>query len=72
MTQIITINPATAETIETYDLMDKQTALQKVEEAHEAFLSWREKSYKERAYYLHDIAKVLRDNADDLAALMTQ
>jgi succinate-semialdehyde dehydrogenase/glutarate-semialdehyde dehydrogenase len=72
MTQITTINPATDENLNTYDVMDKDQAFQKVENAHKAFQNWREKSHEERAPYLRDIAKALRDNADEFAALMTK
>ena len=72
MSQITTKNPATGEEIETYDLMSKQEALQKVEAAHEAFLSWRSKSHEERAPYLTKIAEVLREHTDELSELMTR
>lgn len=72
MSQISTINPATGEKIEDYDVMSAQAAFDKVDAAHNAFLDWREKSHEERAPYLRDIAAELRSNADALADLMTK
>ena len=65
-------NPATGETIATYPLMSEGEATAKLEASHAAFLEWRKLSHAERAPYLNKIAQKLRDNADELAALMTQ
>ncbi|SEQ54823.1 succinate-semialdehyde dehydrogenase / glutarate-semialdehyde dehydrogenase [Loktanella sp. DSM 29012] len=72
MSTITTTNPATGETIKTYPLMSEQEATAKIEAAHAAFLDWRSLSHAERAPYLTAIAQELRDNADELAALMTR
>ena len=71
MSTITTINPATEETLSTYDLMSKDEAIERLEASHAAFLEWRKLSHKERAPYLTKIAQKLRDNADELSALMT-
>ena len=71
MSQITTMNPATGETLNTYELMSEAEAFDKIEAAHEAFLDWRTKSHEERAPYLRKIADVLRSNADRFAELMT-
>ncbi|ASJ72989.1 NAD-dependent succinate-semialdehyde dehydrogenase [Granulosicoccus antarcticus] len=71
MTKITTINPATEETIASYELMSKEAAFEKIDAAHTAFLGWREKTHEARAPYLRDIASGLRDNAEELAQLMT-
>ncbi|WP_340236867.1 NAD-dependent succinate-semialdehyde dehydrogenase [Sulfitobacter pontiacus] len=72
MSKITTINPATEEEIQSYDLMSEAEAIQRVEACHDAHLEWRKLSHKERASYLTKIAAKLRDNADELAALMTR
>ncbi|PJI84501.1 succinate-semialdehyde dehydrogenase/glutarate-semialdehyde dehydrogenase [Yoonia maricola] len=72
MTQISTINPATEETIATYDVMTSDVAFDKIEKCHKAFLAWRTKGHADRAPYLRKIAAALRDNADSLAMLMTE
>ena len=72
MSQITTMNPATGETLNTYELMSEAEAFGKIEAAHEAFLDWRTKSHEERAPYLRKIADVLRSNANRFAELMTR
>lgn len=72
MTQISTVNPATEETIATYDLISADAAFKKVEACHAAFLKWQKKTHDERAPYLRDIARALREKADEFARLMTQ
>ncbi|WP_394688725.1 NAD-dependent succinate-semialdehyde dehydrogenase [Hoeflea sp.] len=72
MSKITTINPATYEEIQSYDLMPEAEAVKRLEASHEAFLEWRKLSHKERALYLIKIAAKLREHADELAALMTR
>ncbi|OXT02111.1 succinate-semialdehyde dehydrogenase [Notoacmeibacter marinus] len=71
MTSITTVNPATDEKLETYELMGEDEAFARIEASHMAFRDWRLKSHDERAPYLQAIAKGLRDNAEALSALMT-
>ncbi|QJR35203.1 NAD-dependent succinate-semialdehyde dehydrogenase [Gemmatimonas groenlandica] len=71
MTRITTINPATEQTIATYELMSTDAAFEKLEACHRAFLQWRTTSHHARASCLRDIANALRTNADALAAVMT-
>ncbi|KDA03151.1 NAD-dependent succinate-semialdehyde dehydrogenase [Hyphomonas oceanitis] len=68
---ITTTNPATDETLATYDLMSAETALGKLEASHAAFMDWKTKSHSERAQSLRNIAARMRDNADKFANLMT-
>ncbi|QXT38947.1 NAD-dependent succinate-semialdehyde dehydrogenase [Gymnodinialimonas ceratoperidinii] len=72
MSKITTINPATEEELESYDVMSEGEAIERVEACHAAFLEWRKLSHEERAPYLKDIAKKLRDHADELSELMTK
>jgi succinate-semialdehyde dehydrogenase / glutarate-semialdehyde dehydrogenase len=72
MTHITTINPATDETITTYKLASANSAFEKIEACHAAFLEWQKKSHVERAPYLRNIAKTLREKEDEFAKLMTQ
>ncbi|WP_394196644.1 NAD-dependent succinate-semialdehyde dehydrogenase [Litoreibacter albidus] len=71
MSTITTINPATEEEIQTYTLMSEAEATEKLEACHDAFLEWRKLSHGERGTHLTNIAQKLRDNADELAELMT-
>jgi succinate-semialdehyde dehydrogenase/glutarate-semialdehyde dehydrogenase len=52
--------------------MKSDAAFDKLKDCHTAFLDWRTKSHAERAPYLRNIAKALRDNADAFALLMTE
>lgn len=72
MSNIQTNNPSTREQIATYPLMEKDEAFGKIEAAHDAFVEWRQLSHEDRAPYLRNIAKALRDNSDRFAELMTQ
>lgn len=72
MSKIKTINPATEEEIQTYELMTESEATKRLEACHEAFLEWSKLSHQERAPYLTRIAEMLREHADELSALMTR
>ena len=72
MSKTETFNPATAEKIADYDQMTESEAFAAIEACHEAFLDWREMSHKDRAPYLRAIAEKLRENEQDLSALMTR
>lgn len=71
MSTITTINPATEKEIQTYEIMTEKQATDRLEACHAAFLQWRELTHQERGPYLKKIGQKLRDNADELAALMT-
>ncbi|QNI02772.1 NAD-dependent succinate-semialdehyde dehydrogenase [Halomonas sp. SH5A2] len=71
MSTITTVNPATEKAIQTYDTMTKKQATEQLDACHAAFLEWRKLSHQERAPYLKKIGQALRDNADELATLMT-
>ena len=44
MATITTINPATEEKIETYDIMTREEATERLEACHAAFLEWRHRN----------------------------
>ncbi|WP_227370657.1 aldehyde dehydrogenase family protein, partial [Halomonas sp. M20] len=67
-----TINPATGETIATYDVISDEQALQALNDSHKAFLEWRKTSLEERGNILREIAKRLRAKKGEYAALMTR
>ncbi|PXX93638.1 succinate-semialdehyde dehydrogenase [Marinobacter vulgaris] len=71
MSTVTTINPATGKEIQSYDIMTEKQATDRLEACHAAFLQWRELTHQERGPYLRKIGQKLRDNADELAALMT-
>jgi succinate-semialdehyde dehydrogenase/glutarate-semialdehyde dehydrogenase len=64
------INPATGEPVKTYDTLTKEELGPAIRASHEAFLSWRNISFAERAQLMRKAAKVLREDADKYAKLM--
>ena len=70
--QITTINPATEEKIATYTRMSDEEVARAIKACHEAFETWRFVSLEERAATIKAIGKTLRDNCEELAALMTE
>ncbi|MBW2962815.1 NAD-dependent succinate-semialdehyde dehydrogenase [Mesonia aestuariivivens] len=70
--QIKTINPATEEIINSYELMSTEKAIKSVEECHNAFKSWRHVSLEDRAKVIQSIGKSLKKHKDELVKLMTQ
>ena len=69
---ITTINPATEEKIETYNLMSDQEVKDAIQACHTAFQDWRHVSLDDRATKIKAIGKALRDNKEDFAQLMTR
>lgn len=67
-----TINPATEETIETYNYVSSDDAKKKVEDCHNAFLDWKLKPLEERAEILKSIGKTLEKHKESYAQLMTK
>ena len=66
---IQTINPATEELLETFEVYSQGQVNEALSEAHEAFLSWRSTTFKERARYLFTIAEYLRARKSKLAQI---
>lgn len=67
-----TVNPATGEVIQTYTQMGEDEVNRIIEQAHEAFLSWRGTRLTERGDILRQIGKLIRERKNELAALMTE
>ncbi len=68
---IQSINPATEEVIETFELFSKAQVQQALDDARSAFLSWRNTSFSERSAFLHRVAAYLRDHKERLAQIAT-
>ena len=66
------INPATGETMNTYQEMAPAQVAHAIAQAHDAFLSWRQTSMAERAQQMHQVAKLLRNQTHAYALLMAQ
>jgi len=67
---IQSVNPATGETIETYDELPSSTTALVVDRTHDRFLSWRQTTFEERAELMRAAARCLRDKVELHARLM--
>jgi succinate-semialdehyde dehydrogenase / glutarate-semialdehyde dehydrogenase len=68
--KIKSINPANGETLKTYDEMTPEEAAAAVENAHEAWTSWRHTSFAERGRLMRQAGSTLRERKHELAKLM--
>lgn len=68
---ISTINPATGSALSQYDLMSDKDRDDAITACHAAFADWRHVPVEKRAGVMRKIGQGLRDNADNLARLMT-
>ncbi|GAA0310887.1 NAD-dependent succinate-semialdehyde dehydrogenase [Psychrobacter aestuarii] len=72
MADITTINPATGETIKTYQHMSNDEVNKVIDASHDAFLQWRDTSHEERARVIKSIGESLMNKKEQLAKLMTE
>jgi len=70
--KIETINPATGQPIDTYEMMSDAQAQDSVKACHEAFLEWRTRSHAERGEVLRAIGRELQNRKEEFAQLMTR
>ncbi len=68
---IATVNPATGETLKTFDALTPDEVDSRLERAAVAFASYRLTSFAERAGWMRAAADILDAETDDVAALMT-
>ncbi|MFV3335191.1 NAD-dependent succinate-semialdehyde dehydrogenase [Pseudomonas sp. NY15437] len=66
-----TINPYTGELLKTFPEATDAQVEQALDDAHNAFLDWKERSFTERGDILQRAADLLRSQADDYAHLLT-
>ena len=64
------VNPATGDTLKSYDEMTPQQTVAAIEEAHAAWTSWRKATFAERARPMRKAAAILRERKDEFARLM--
>jgi len=67
---IVAVNPATGETVKTYEEMTPDQVRISIEESHQAHLSWRRTTFPERAALMRKAAQVLREHVENYARLM--
>jgi succinate-semialdehyde dehydrogenase/glutarate-semialdehyde dehydrogenase len=65
------VNPATGETVATYEADDWSDVDTALDRARATFDAWRERPVREREEFLERAADVLRENADDYARTIT-
>jgi succinate-semialdehyde dehydrogenase/glutarate-semialdehyde dehydrogenase len=68
---IATINPATGQTIKTFDALTDAQVDQKIQKATETFKTFRMLPFSERARMMNRAAELLEKEKDELARLMT-
>jgi succinate-semialdehyde dehydrogenase/glutarate-semialdehyde dehydrogenase len=68
---IATVNPATGETVRTFDEMSEPEVDRRLAAAAEAFASYRLTSFDERARWMRAAADILDAERDQVAAMMT-
>lgn len=71
MSKAITINPATGETVATYKRIKQKKVYKKIEKAKKAQHKWKDTSFEQRSKLMLALAKILKDNAEEYAQLMT-
>ncbi|MGE3919335.1 MAG: NAD-dependent succinate-semialdehyde dehydrogenase [Gammaproteobacteria bacterium] len=70
--KIQTINPATGETIKTYDEMSLKEVENIIDESHQAYLEWKKTSFAERAKLMNKTGEILRARQQEFAEVITQ
>jgi succinate-semialdehyde dehydrogenase/glutarate-semialdehyde dehydrogenase len=68
---IATINPATGQTIKTFEALTDAQVDQKIQKATETFLSFRKLSFADRGRMMNRAAEILESEKETLAKLMT-
>jgi acyl-CoA reductase-like NAD-dependent aldehyde dehydrogenase len=69
--ELVTINPATEEVINTYEIMTGEQINEKAKKAQNVFLDWK-KDILKRVDHVHDFAQELRKNEEELAKKVTK
>jgi aldehyde dehydrogenase len=70
--QIETINPATGESIRSYNAMGPEEIKHIANDARNAFPKWRNVDLSERAVYMRKLGRIMRKNKDQYAKLITE
>ncbi len=70
--QVVTINPATDEVIESFDAMDWSQVSGLIDNAFAAQAAWRNSPLEERSTKLRRLGQILRDDVEDHATLISK
>jgi succinate-semialdehyde dehydrogenase/glutarate-semialdehyde dehydrogenase len=68
---IATINPATGETLKTYDAMNPADVDAAIERAHARWLDYRRTTFEQRAQWLRQAADLIESELDEIGRIMT-
>lgn len=68
---IQTINPATGNLIKSFDELSSEEINETINDVQNEFLSWREIQFSERSKFMFNAAKLLRENKNRYAGIMT-
>ncbi|MBS0253481.1 MAG: NAD-dependent succinate-semialdehyde dehydrogenase [Proteobacteria bacterium] len=69
--KFVTTNPYTGEVLKTFPTATESEIKQAIDKAHNAFLGWRETSFRERARIMQKAADILRRDVDKYAPILT-
>jgi len=69
--KIQTINPATGKVIQDYATMSADETSSIIDSVHQTYEAWKSTSFAERAEKMRNLTKVLLDNKEEYAKLMT-
>jgi succinate-semialdehyde dehydrogenase / glutarate-semialdehyde dehydrogenase len=67
---IISVNPANGKQIKEYATLNDEQSAEKIEQTHQAWLTWKKTGHEERRTLLNKLAAVLRKRKQELAMLM--
>ncbi|MTI21331.1 NAD-dependent succinate-semialdehyde dehydrogenase [Fulvivirga sp. RKSG066] len=66
------INPATGEHLRTYDELSPEKVSEIIDDVNEAWYSWKEVSFDERAAHMMELSRLIKKDKERLARLMTE
>lgn len=66
------IDPTTGKLLHEFPALSRQEMQQKISAAADAFQSWRQKTFHDRAEILHSVAQYMMEEEEKLAVLMTE
>ncbi|ELR69272.1 Succinate-semialdehyde dehydrogenase [Fulvivirga imtechensis AK7] len=66
------INPATGKKVRSFVEMDIDDVRSIIDDVHQTWLSWKQTSFNERAKYMLNASRILKEEKDKYASLMTE
>jgi succinate-semialdehyde dehydrogenase/glutarate-semialdehyde dehydrogenase len=67
---IESVNPFNGEMVRSFQTHSNEQVYEMINQAHHAWLSWRDTGFPERGTYLKKVAAILRRRRNELATLM--